>query len=247
MAGQQHEELRIADGMFVRWVDVAALREQDVNAQVMQPQQFARLTANIKDRGMLESLPYCYQPGGEGVVEIVSGHHRARAARAAGLKQIPVIVDTRPMTSSQKASKQIAHNELHGSPDEALLRQLAALITDVDDMLASGLGEDYLPTVEPDKTSMDVPSAAFDWRTVTLTFLPKQMDTLTDVIDTIGSVDLAGVAPVTLFEDFAKACYRYGRIKEVKAIGTTIALLTEIAQREIQAHRDAENQTPDTP
>ncbi|HEU5032745.1 MAG TPA: ParB/Srx family N-terminal domain-containing protein, partial [Spirillospora sp.] len=72
----------IADGLYVMWLEPTVLREQDVNAQTMSPRHFDRLTENIRGRGMIESLPYVYWPDEEGVPEIVSGHHRCRAARA---------------------------------------------------------------------------------------------------------------------------------------------------------------------
>jgi len=236
----QEKGLEVGPDLWVRNVEIRELREQDLNAQVMQPAMFNRLAANIRERGALESLPYCYQPGGEGPIEIVSGHHRVRAARQAGLAIIPVIVDERPMSVSQKVSKQIAHNALSGEPDEALLAQLVTLMTDADDLLASGLDPEHLPVVDLDATKMDVPAAAFDWRTVTFTFLPKQMADLQEVIDSIGSCDLAAVADVELFQPFAAACYRYGRIKEVKSVGTTISLITSVATQAIEAYRRKE-------
>jgi hypothetical protein len=60
------QEMTIADGLVIKWVDVVNLKEQDLNAQVMEPRKFDALTQNIKLRGMLESLPYCSQPNGEG-------------------------------------------------------------------------------------------------------------------------------------------------------------------------------------
>ena len=83
-------------------------------------------------------------PGREGPKRICSGHHRARAARAAGLTEIPCLVDTAPMTHSEFTAQQIAHNELHGTPDTNVLAQLVRMIEDVDDLLATGLSEQEL-------------------------------------------------------------------------------------------------------
>ena len=147
------EVMQIGEDLYIRWVDVTTLREQDINAQVMQPRHFERLTGNIRKRGMVESLPYCHQAGGTGPIEVISGHHRSRAARAAGLQSIPVIVDTRTMRRSEVIAKQIAHNELHGLPDKDVLATLVAMIDNVDDLIATGLDESQLPTVEPDEPS----------------------------------------------------------------------------------------------
>lgn len=240
-AGELTAEMRLADDLYVRWVDIAALREQDINAQVMQPRHFDRLTENIRLRGQLESLPYCHQPGGQGPIEIISGHHRVRAARAAGITHIPAIVDTREMRRSEIIAKQIAHNELHGEPDRDVLAQLVAMIDNVDDLLATGLPEDQLPTVDPDDTRLQIPHGEFDWRMVTLTFLPHQMEEFRDVVKVIDSAtDVVGAAPLELFEPFAAAVHAFGRCKDVRNFTTMIVLLTDIARREVeQAARDA--------
>src|SRR5215472_11348643 len=101
--------MQIGDDLWIEWADLAELKEQDVNAQQMQPRQMDRLTENIRIRGQIESLPYC--------------HHPARAARTAGLKRIPIIVDKQSMSKSRITAKQIAHNELHGEPDKDILAQ----------------------------------------------------------------------------------------------------------------------------
>jgi hypothetical protein len=239
---QDPRELRIADDLYVRFVKIAELREQDINAQVMQPRHFDRLTENVRLRGALESLPYCYQPGGEGPIEIVSGHHRTRAARAAGLAETAVLVDTRPMRRSEIIAKQIAHNELHGDPDQQILAQLVSMIDNVDDLLATGLSEEHLPTVEPDDTTLSIPRGEFDWRIATLVFLPHQMDDFKDVIEVIDSAtDVVGVAPAEQFEAFASAVYAYGRCKNVTNFTTMVTLLTDIARREIEEHHAAEH------
>ncbi|MDQ1018899.1 ParB/Srx family N-terminal domain-containing protein [Streptomyces afghaniensis] len=241
--------MQIGEDLYIRWVDVSSLREQDINAQVMQPRHFERLTGNIRKRGMVESLPYCHQPNGEGPIEVISGHHRSRAARAAGLAQIPAIIDTRAMRRSEVIAKQIAHNELHGDPDKDVLAQLVSMIDNVDDLIATGLDENQLPTVEPDDTKLAIPHGEFDWRAATLMFLPHQMEDFKEAVTAIASgTDLVGVAPVEMFEEFAAAVYAFGRCKDVRNFTTMIALLTDIARREVEEHakQAAEQDEPAT-
>src|SRR3990167_3081838 len=105
----------LGNGMEVWRVGVDDLQEQDKNARTMSPQAFQRLVANIKNGDRLESLPFCVlRPNGD--IEIVSGHHRTRAARAAGLNEVPVLIDTTTtLTRSQIVAKQLAHNSISGS------------------------------------------------------------------------------------------------------------------------------------
>lgn len=242
---QTPERLRVGEDLFVVVVQGSALKEQDINAQVMQPAQFDRLTENIRKRGSLESLPYCHQPGGKGPISVVSGHHRARAARQAGLTNFPVLVDTREMTLSEVRAKQIAHNELHGSPDEEILRRMIAQIESVDDLLMSGLPEDYLPPAEEvPSTALLLPHAEFDWKMLTLTFLPKQMADFEDAVKTIESSSyMVGVAPAEMFEEFSKAMLAYSKVRNIKSMATVVATLTEIAKREVEAATGGEPAT----
>lgn len=226
----------IADGLYVMWLEPTVLREQDVNAQTMSPRHFDRLTENIRGRGMIESLPYVYWPDEEGVPEIVSGHHRCRAARAAGLAAIPCLVDTKPMRRSEVVAKQIAHNELHGTPDAEVLRQLVGMIDNVDDLLTTGLDEEFLPTPEHDDTQLHLPHAEFDWRAVGLLFLPAQLEDFRAALDTIDKhTELLGIADLASFDEFAQQVHRYGWLHEVRNMATAIALLTQLAAREADA------------
>jgi ParB-like nuclease domain len=228
------DRFEVGPDLYVMVLPIAELKEQDLNAQVMSPTQMARLAENIRHRGQVESLPYCHWPNEVGPISIISGHHRVRAARQAGQVTIPALVDVRPMTRSEITAKQIAHNTLHGDQDEVLLRQLLALITHVDDLLATGLPEEYLPTLEGTSPAIQVPYAEFDWRLVTLTFLPKQMREFDAVVSQIEASDMVGAAPLDYFPEFAQAVHKYGRLKDVRSIGTTISLLIKAAHAEIE-------------
>ena len=233
------DELAVGDGLVVRMVRVTELREQDINAQMMQPRHFERLTANVKNRGQIESLPYCSQPDGQGPISIVSGHHRARAARAAELEEIPVLIDLKPMDRSQVRAKQIAHNELHGNPVDEILAQMIAEIDNVDDLLASGLDTEHLPTLPDADTELHIPFADMDYRTVTIVFLPDQMTAFTELVRLIDPAsELIGVAHADQFDAFSKAVRAYGRSASIKAVGSIVGALTELALREIERAKE---------
>lgn len=240
----QEQELKgtqIGDDLYVREVRIADLREQDVNAQMMTPAKFIRLTENVRIRGALESLPYCHRPGDVGPISIISGHHRFRAAREAGMETIWVIVDTRPMTKSQIVAKQIAHNELHGEPDQGVLAEMVRMIEDVDSLLMSGLDPEKLPVPEPDDTDLGLPHADFDFRIVSLTFLPDQLGDVMAAVQAIDTAsDVVGIGRIDQFAEFSRAMMDYGRVKNIRSMATVFAVLCEIAQREIAAAADLE-------
>lgn len=150
--------IELSPGMALWRIHVDRLRERDVNAQVMDDSKFRRLTENIKDSGELESFPLVVKVADEDAFTIISGHHRTRAARTAGILTIPCIVIERELTEDEIISKQLAHNALSGHSDADLLRELYDSIQDVSAKLASGLTELELKKIEP-----PVPTDALDF------------------------------------------------------------------------------------
>jgi hypothetical protein len=228
--------LMIGPDLWVRQLVIAEVQEQAINAQTLQPRKFDRLVENIRSRRALESMPYCSRPSDQGPTFIVSGHHRMRAARAAGLDLMWAMVDTLPMSRSTTRAKQVAHNELNGEPDPQILAQMIGQIDSVDDLLMTGLDETMLPTVAADDTNLQLPHADFDFRLVALSFLPAQLAEFKDAVQVIESrTDLLGVARVEQFDAFSKALMDYGRRFNVKSMATVVSVLTSMARREIEA------------
>ena len=111
--------LDLGEGLGLWRVHVDDLHEQALNAQVMPSDMFARLSATIGRDNRLESLPFCAMTdladADEPYIEIVSGHHRVRSARAAGLFYVHCLVDETGLTPDQIRAKQLAHNSIAGS------------------------------------------------------------------------------------------------------------------------------------
>lgn len=221
--------------LFVR-ADVTAVREQDINAQYMKPEMFKQLVENVKKRGSLESIPFLALTD---KVEIVSGHHRYRAAREAGLQTIDALLDVSGLTRSQIASKQLAHNAISGESDIDTVKEIAKLISDVDDLLESYIANDVLQN-EIDKAEKLIanlaPKVDFDWKTVSFLFLPHQVGDLSLLVEQVkGSQDFIGVAALEQFEDFAEALRRYSKFQDVKAIGAGIHAMIQAANAQMSA------------
>jgi hypothetical protein len=177
----------LGDGTSVWWVHVEALREQDVNARVMSPSKFERLVENIRQSGHLESFPLVHQStnaAGNAEFHIISGHHRTRAARAAGLHHVPVIVLGRDLTPSQIKAKQLAHNALAGTDDREILGRIYEQIEDLQARLETGLTDQELavdlPTVPIDEVSLGL-----RFELVNLLFLPRAFERFTELLDTL--------------------------------------------------------------
>ena len=181
-------------------------------------------------RGTLEQLPYCVLT--DRGVEIVSGHHRTRAARAAGLDHINVLLDRTELTRSSIAAKQLAHNAIEGTDDEDMLRHIADIITDVDDMLESAIDKEYFDAVQENARQMPVPQVDFDWKTVQLTFLDHQVCDLNRLCEKAAKADVELAVPMELFEPFVEALQATKKYGDVKNAGAAVWLMTRAALRQ---------------
>ena len=217
----------MGDGLVIAKVQIDALKEQDINARLMKSDMQDQLTANIAKRGQLESLPFVAEV--DGVLEIVSGHHRVKGARAAGMKEIIVIVDTSGLTRSQIAAKQLAHNAISGFDDDSTLREIVKMITDIDDMIESFIGKDIMEEPLAEYKKLLSPAVEFDFKVVTFTFLQHQvrdMDALIKSLENTGA-DLIGVAAFEQCKGFVEALARYQKFTDIRNVGAAVHSMIE--------------------
>ncbi|RLC43118.1 MAG: chromosome partitioning protein ParB, partial [Candidatus Coatesbacteria bacterium] len=120
--------LEIHKDIWIARAKINELREQDINPNTMPKTMFDQLTINIKKRGTLESLPFCAEVNGK--YEIISGHHRIRAARAAGMDEVYILLDTSGLSRDEIIAKQLAHNNINGTVDPDLTLRLFEQIKD---------------------------------------------------------------------------------------------------------------------
>ena len=106
------------DNLVLKLVEVDDLKEQAVNPRSMPQKMFDQMIENVKNTKALESVPLCAQAGGGAEICIISGHHRTRAARAAGIKYILILLFT-DFPEARVKSKQLAHNNISGWPRQA--------------------------------------------------------------------------------------------------------------------------------
>jgi len=214
-------------GLIIAKVPVDKVREQDINARIMKKEMQDQLTANIKNRGQLESLPLLVEK--DGVLEIISGHHRIKSARAAGLKEIVAIIDVSGLSRSKIASKQLAHNAISGFDDPSVLREICKMLDDVDDMLESFIGKDILEEPLEQYNKLMSPAVQFDFKNITFTFLPhqvKDMDALVKSLESSAS-EIIGVAPYELCKRFIETLARYQKFSDIRNVGAAVHSMIE--------------------
>jgi len=175
--------LELGNGLELWKVHPSSLREQDVNARSMPKAMFERLAQTIARDKRLESLPLCAKT--ERGLEICSGHHRTRAATAAGLSEMFTLVDVTGLTRSQIAAKQLAHNAIEGQDNEQLLAEIYRQIEDAESKLEAFV--DQKLDVELPKVKIEGLDVEIDFKSVLLIFLPRVKERLDRALEYLRS------------------------------------------------------------
>lgn len=237
MAEQQTKGYEViydmGSGLQIVKIQIDRVKEQDINARIMKNEMQDQLTANIKNRGQMESLPLLVLVGE--VVEIISGHHRIKSARAAGLKEIIAILDVSGLSRSKIAAKQLAHNAIAGFDDDSTLREIVKMIKDVDDMLESYVGKDILEEPLEEYSKLVSPAVVFDFKNITFAFLPhqiKDMDVLVKSLESTGA-EIVGVAAYEQCKAFCETLSKYQKFSDIRNMGTAIHSMVEVVNEKM--------------
>jgi hypothetical protein len=221
--------LDLGNGLELWKVPSSALREQDVNARSMPKAMFERLSQTIARDKRLESLPLCAKT--ERGLEIVSGHHRVRAATAAGISELFVLVDVTGLSRSQIAAKQLAHNAIEGADNEQLLAEIYRQIEDAEAKLEAFIDQKLdvpLPTVKIDGLDVDM-----DFKTVLLIFLPRVKDRLDKAIEYLRSsgqkLDGIYIAAESDYSPVENAVRRIHEEYDVRVVADIIGKMADLA------------------
>ena len=233
MAGEQtaavsYEKIYdMGTGLIIAKVPLDKVREQDINARIMKKEMQDQLTANIKNRGQLESLPLLAEK--DGVLEIISGHHRIKSARAAELKEIVAIIDVSGLSRSKIAAKQLAHNAISGFDDQDVLKEICKMLDDVDDMLESFIGKDILEEPLEQYDKLLSPAVQFDFKNITFSFLPHQVRDMDALVKNLESSapEIIGVASYEQCKHFIEALARYQKFSDIRNVGAAIHSMIE--------------------
>lgn len=226
MAGEQNQSYEViydmGTGLVIAKVQIDKVKEQNINARIMKKEMQDQLTANIKNRGQLESLPLLVQNGE--TIEIISGHHRIKSARAAGLKEIIAIIDVSGLSRSKIASKQLAHNAISGFDDPSTLKEICKMLDDVDDMLESFIGKEIIEEPLEQYEKLVSPAIHFDFKNITFSFLPHQIKSMDQLISSLEqqAPEIIGVAPYEECKGFVETLSRYQKFSDIRNIGAAI-------------------------
>ncbi|MBI5725028.1 MAG: ParB N-terminal domain-containing protein [Planctomycetes bacterium] len=143
------------------------------NARFMRVEQYRRLVDNIRRDGCLTSVPFAVKSGDR--YTILSGNHRVRAARDAGLAEIMVLYTDQELSRARQVAIQLAHNAIAGQDDLAILRDLYDEINDVALKEYSGLDDVVLGQLNPPELD-PLSEKGLEYRIVSIAFLPDEVE-----------------------------------------------------------------------
>ncbi len=224
------------------------LKLLDDNARFMRNETFKQLVANIERDGFLASLPFCwryeirqdgpYLEGDEPRYEylVLSGNHRVKAAKAAGLEKIVILYTWAELSEQERIAIQLSHNALVGEDDLATLKRLYERIGQVDLKSYAGLDDKTLALLQ--KVSLPpLSEPPLDFQSVTMLFLPEEVERLKKAVDRAASLvagDERFAAWQSDFDRFVSAISTVKAAWEIHNAATAIMLILDI----FEAHQD---------
>jgi ParB-like chromosome segregation protein Spo0J len=221
--------LDLGNGLELWKVHPSSLREQDVNARAMPRAMFERLAQTIARDKRLESLPLCAKT--EKGLEIISGHHRIRAATTAGISELFVLVDVTGLTRSQIAAKQLAHNSIEGQDNDQLLAEIYRQIEDAESKLEAFI--DQKLDVELPKVKIEGLDFTIDFKMVLLVFLPRVKERLDRALEYLRSsgqrLDGVYIAADSDYAQLEKAVRKINEEYDVRVVADIIGKMADLA------------------
>jgi len=160
-------------------VNFRDIKETELNAQEMNDTDFKRLVENLKRDKVLTSAPLIMREEGKNKYKCISGHHRIKAGIKAGIENAHcLIVDE--VDESTRIRLQIAHNDIHGTPNEEILSILQDKLNEIDVGLVNLVNSDLEPVGFEIETSIPI----FSY--INICLLEKSRESLVELIESLG-------------------------------------------------------------
>lgn len=237
------KKLDLGNGLSIWLVHIDALREQDLNARVMDDATFRALVENIKADQRLESLPLTTlktnQAGNE-EFHVISEHHKTRAARAAQLTELYVMVFNEAPDDNFVKAKQLAHNAIQGQDDPQKLKEIFDSIDDLRARIAAAIRPEDL-RFEADRVKSEDLAIRLDFELLNLLFLRPQKESFEDMLKLLiaDTGENVLVAEFPAFEKFKKAALKVSRSENIRNVTAIVYRMSQIV-RDYYAKIEAE-------
>ena len=229
--------LVLNNDLSVYRVPVGLAKPQEVNARYMSPRELKCLRDNIAREGHLETLPLLALR--DGTFEVISGHHRIKAAEMAGLSDYFALVYTRSLSHSELVAKQLAHNAIQGQDKEDLLAQLYRQIEEVDLLLETALDPEKLGLAAENFVPV-VPKLDFEYRYWGLAFLSDSFEDLEALAQEVDSrAQFTGVVSLDQLEELRLTLKRLSKSDDIRSLDGLLMRMIEITRTYLE-EREAE-------
>lgn len=173
------------------------------NAHYMPNEMFRNLVDNVKRDGALTSVPLCLKTK-EGKYRVLSGNHRAMAAKEAGLKTVIVLYTDEEMSRSEQVAIQLSHNAINGKDDPVILKSLWDEIEDLSQKYYSGLDDKVMDELQ----KVELPSLSevgLDFASMSFVFIPEEKAKVDSIMDKIKEfVSASDESHFAKYSDFSR-------------------------------------------
>ena len=240
------EQLRVisrkvfGDRMEILAVDPKLLKYAPKNARYFQQHVFGQLVSNIQRDGLLASVPLCWRDP-EGALWIVSGNNRIKAAIAAGVKLVVVLVWLEELSRGEFVSRQLSHNALVGEDDQNILGELWREVAHLEDRLYAGLDSKLIAELSDSSyKALGPPRVAYEH--VALWFLPTEVAKLESLLEQCLEVFLSRkiyLSHIGDFERLFKAIVAIKQSKDIVNTSTAFSVLLDYAEMALRAEKEA--------
>jgi 23S rRNA maturation mini-RNase III len=160
---------------------------------------------------------------------LISGHHRTRAARKAGIMEIHVMVIQDELNDDYIFSKQLAHNSLNGGDDSQVLAQIYNSIRDIEAKIASGINNSDLKN-SMDQIDIEEIALQIDFEIVNILFLPEQKQKFDDILKLITAKEDIYVSDIGSFNNFKEQVRKIAKKYNIRNISSILNKMMEIVE-----------------
>lgn len=222
--------LDLENGLQIFKASVDALHPQPINARLMSSDKFKFLVQNIANDKRMETLPLCWWNGSQQRLDIISGHHRIKAASQAGLPFLYVLVIPEPLTDERVKAKQLAHNAIQGEDDPATVKLIFEDILEQAAKLETGISAKDLPRTVADMSSMPASPKTNSPKIVKLVFTPEGFEDFEALIPKLNGADMVGLVSAEQYEIMRKTLRRLGAIENIRPLANVMNRMVEIVK-----------------
>lgn len=213
----------------------------DKNAHYMEQTTFLQLVENIRRDGQLSSVPFTILRE-DGKYEVISGNHRVKAAKQAGITRLHVMyVEAKDISHDEKRAIQLSHNSIKGEDDVEILKQLLDEITSadykqyahIDESIFEELGSFDYDIIQPTNEVVTMSFTFFDTQKADFDRVVEELDTYTPE-----QLENTHLLPKEVLQNFNEVVSAVQKKYRVKSYGFAILKMVELVKKELDGSKE---------